>query len=320
LIYLDGGFDDLQAEQPVAKPGTVVVSVSPPAGIEVLVDGKNVATSSPATIEELAVGPHSVRVTAEGYKPFETTVDVASDGLIPLEVSLEPSTPAMGRVAAVLPGISDEAQKSLEVYLDGEQKSVDEAQEGWTLAAGTHLVEVRAKGFKPFSLFVELERDGDEKIEITLVPSESKLSFPEDATIRVDGKRRKGPIVSFKPNKVHNLKVSGPYDWEGAIGFPTLGMGKFDPEAAEAGATEDDFGWLTLNTGKSWWVVVVDGNETGLTTPLTGDAKLPIRAGKRTITLRRGFATRDIPVDVRKGETVVVRQKLEFIFDGGDGS
>jgi serine/threonine protein kinase len=323
LLVIDGGLEGVglaSTETPPAKPGTIVVNVTPPSGIEVLVDGKSVATSSPATAPDVQPGEHVVEVKASDYKSVAKKVTVGDGELVPLEIVLEPSTPAEGRITLELPELDGDAEESFELYLDGQKVEPSAAAEGWTLPAGTHLIEARAAGARPFSQFVELERDGEETLEVKLAPAVARLSFPDGVKVRVDGKRKRDEVVELDPTDIHEIELSGSVDWKGYIGFPAMGMTKFDPEQVEQGATKEQFGWLTLSTGKDWWAVLVDGQETGLATPLTGDNKLPVRAGKRTITLRRGFAKRDIPVEVLPGETVVVRQKLEFVFDGEDGS
>ncbi len=323
LIVLDGGLGDINggtAETTPAAPGTIVVSVVPPSGIEIKIDGKPVADASPHTAPELPVGPHVVEVSAEGFKPFQRTIEVGDGALVPVEVKLEPSTPAEGKLTLTIAELEKKAEKSLQLFLDGAPVERAAGEAGWTLPAGTHLVEATADDHRPFSAFVELDRDGEESVEVNMLPQVVKLKFPEGAKVKVDGKRQRDLEVELDPTKVHELDISGSIDWKGHIGFPDVAMGTFDPEKVEQGAVEDDFGWLTVSTGKDWWSVMVDGNDTGLITPLKGDNKIPVRAGKRTITLRRGFAKRDIPVDVRERETVVVRQKLEFVFDSEDGS
>lgn len=322
LIYLDGGFDtESNAEATTTpEPGTIVVNVTPPRGISVSIDGEPVGDSSPVTIPDVEPGEHLIEITGDGFEPSTRSVNLADGALVPLEIELEPSTPAEGKVKIDLSKIEETTRESLQLYLDGRPVEADAALDGWVLPAGTHLIEAVADGHRPFSSFVELERDDDEVVEIELLEIEVELEFPDGARVEVDGERREGPTVALSPTSLHQIELSGDVSWKGYVGFPTLGMGKFDPSAVEPAEDEGDFGWLTITTDGDWWSVLIDGKETGLITPVQGKNKIPVRAGERQITLRRGFSKRDISVEVRPGETVVVRQKLDFEFDAGDGS
>jgi len=69
------------------KPGSIEVR-SEPSGALVVLDGKDVG-KTPLTITEVAPGVRNVRVVLSGYKSYESSVEVARDGVSVLDVVLE---------------------------------------------------------------------------------------------------------------------------------------------------------------------------------------------------------------------------------------
>lgn len=79
--------------------GTIVVD-SKPSGGQVFLDGqpKGSTTAGPLSIDELEVGSYSLRVTKEGYTPWEQSVDVESGKELSIVAQLEPWAKIMGKI------------------------------------------------------------------------------------------------------------------------------------------------------------------------------------------------------------------------------
>ena len=85
----------MNQEAPQAKVTTeivkaspsVVLKVSPVAGV-VFIDGKEVGRGTAVTVSDVAVGAHRLEVTAEGYEPYATEIDVGEGEKIRQEVKL----------------------------------------------------------------------------------------------------------------------------------------------------------------------------------------------------------------------------------------
>lgn len=60
-----------------------------PIGAKILIDGKDAGTS-PAVINDLAVGRHSVKITNDGYKDYSANIEVSKDRLVSLYGILNP--------------------------------------------------------------------------------------------------------------------------------------------------------------------------------------------------------------------------------------
>ena len=91
-IRLDTSAAELHFE--LSRPATLVVT-SEPAGAQITIDGKD-AGASPVQNDKLRPGERQVSAGLEGYRPFETTVELESGGADTLHITLEPdiATPA----------------------------------------------------------------------------------------------------------------------------------------------------------------------------------------------------------------------------------
>jgi eukaryotic-like serine/threonine-protein kinase len=65
--------------EPEARPGKVVVTLSPSVNADLFIDGKP-AGQLPPFVHTVAAGKHRLEVRADGYKPFSTEVQVPSGG------------------------------------------------------------------------------------------------------------------------------------------------------------------------------------------------------------------------------------------------
>ncbi len=83
-----------------AKPSTAgLVLEAIPRGASVTVDDRLVDKSSPGgnlNIQDIPPGRHRVRVTAEGYAPFEQTIEISAGSILTLRPSLLPLAPSAG--------------------------------------------------------------------------------------------------------------------------------------------------------------------------------------------------------------------------------
>ncbi|MEC9442437.1 MAG: serine/threonine-protein kinase [Myxococcota bacterium] len=70
-------------------PGTIVVTARPVEEVEVFVDGKLRAESTPFTLDDLEPGEHVIEVRHADYETFSTRVDVRSNGFVPIDAELE---------------------------------------------------------------------------------------------------------------------------------------------------------------------------------------------------------------------------------------
>jgi hypothetical protein len=134
---------------PAAASGRLVVR-STPAGAKVAVDGKDAGTT-PATLRDLSIGPHTVRVTEDGYATGERRIvlsdDRASQAMrfelvkkpVPGVAAAPPAGPGSLMIESRPPGAS--------VYIDGKLVGTTPMQIE-TVAAGDHAIGLASDGYQ----------------------------------------------------------------------------------------------------------------------------------------------------------------------------
>jgi hypothetical protein len=80
-------------------------------------------------------------------------------------------------------------------------------------------------------------------------------------------------------------------------------------EAAAAGGGTGD-GFLIANT-QPWARVLIDGKDTGKTTPIAPRSKVPLKPGKHVVTFVAGGKKFDYEIVVRAGEDTRLIRKLD---------
>jgi len=147
----------------VAAPGRLLIR-STPAGALVSVDGREYG-KTPATVRDLARGPHHVRVTREGYTALERRVVISSSRpaqSVNVALVRTPGPPAArtaaappasaatgGRAAGAVAGalVVDSRPAGARVYLDG--KLIGNTPLSLqTVAAGEHAVRLERDGYR----------------------------------------------------------------------------------------------------------------------------------------------------------------------------
>lgn len=137
---------------------------------KISIDGRDRGTYPPALPLRVGAGNHAVRVSAEGYLPFEARVDVAGGQTVPVNVQLVALT-AGGRLR-----VAEQTGKALDVLVDN--AVVGKTPWEGLLAPGDHVVLLRGEqnlGTQPVVASVKLN----------LLVSLNLLAEQLDASIRI---------------------------------------------------------------------------------------------------------------------------------------
>ncbi len=187
------------------KVALVRVTTEPP-GAEVFVDREDLGIRgrSPLTLA-LTPGRHKVVVHKEGYRPTEESISVARGRSVSQEFSLQLIT---GEV--VLSGTPEGA----EVREAADGPVVGRVPGTLRFTPGSHVLHVRAPGYAPAQLVVEVPADGSVPLQVALRSQEKPTgrlivtANRENATVRVDG-RPTGftPTVVTLTEGEHTLEV-----------------------------------------------------------------------------------------------------------------
>jgi serine/threonine protein kinase len=78
-----------QRTVPAAKPATLVVSVSPPVGLSITINGDKYGENSPVTISDLESGAHALEVSHPRFKTYTGEVELNAGGFKSLDIELE---------------------------------------------------------------------------------------------------------------------------------------------------------------------------------------------------------------------------------------
>jgi serine/threonine protein kinase len=299
---------------------SLIINVAPTPSVEgeFFVDGESRGKSPPVTVSELTAGTHEIEVRYPGYEKGGQTVELDRGALRTVTVELTPGPDAEGRISLQVSGDGEDTR----VFVDG--KPADWSPTDGTLAVepGRHLVEVLAAGRRAWSRVVEVDPGASvvEHAELEAKGTELRIEATETSTVSINGEEVGQTPLSTEtldPSKIHEIAVEseeGRADWSSSVGFPRLGQGQLmvDFDEPPERYDEDDFGWLTARTGKDWWGVLVDGAQTGTTTPIESDQRLPVREGRRTITFRRGNQMHEVGLEVEAGETSSIDEDYRF--------
>jgi len=149
-------------EATTAPRSALTVQTTPP-DVQLEVDGKPIAGSSPFVISDLQSGKHRVRVSREGFLPFEHEVDVGATGLN-LPVSL-----AHRKVTLLLESDPPGAAMSLVVGGQAYPMGTGGAQFELTREpAATYEVEASAAGYLTTRIKLGFSGEPAEKVKLTL--------------------------------------------------------------------------------------------------------------------------------------------------------
>jgi len=306
-----------------APKASLVVTVEPKPGSDgtFRIDGEKRGSEAPMTVPNLEAGTHEIEVEYPGFSTARRTVELEPGALRTVTIELTADPEASGRIRLSIAEV-----EGLEVFVDGEALEWNHDRRVVPVKPGRHLVEVLADRRRPWSRIVELEA-GETVVEhVDLAPRAVSLEVETSKTSRVtvDGEEvGETPVTleGLSATEIHHLEVEavdGDDTYETHLGFPRLGQSRFlidfnDPPVSH---DEEAFGWLTASTGGDWWLVRIDGRQTGETTPIALQRRLPVAAGDRSVEFRRGNQTHRFEVEVEAGEEVSIVEELSFEWNG----
>ncbi len=192
--------------EPASKPTGAILITSDPVGAVVFVDGKRTDTT-PCVVQKLLPGAHTVEVRMEGKPVWKQIVEVKAGLQVKVMAKLdrEPSRPtAQTGAVRVLSNVP-----KADVYVDGDFKGQAPVT-AMGLIPGDHLVEVRAKGYKPAETRIKIvaRQQTLVKLDLEAKPQEKPMgvirvvSEVPGADVYVDGE-----LVGKAPIKERRLDV-----------------------------------------------------------------------------------------------------------------
>ena len=173
-------------------------------GAAVSVDGKASGTTPIAAPLRLATGPHRVRITKEGFVPFDQAPNVAAGATATVQVKLE-AQPSKGRLS-----VREKTAKPIRVLVDG----VDMGEAPWAgdVEAGEHEVTGRSGPMSAGPAKVTVERGKTKDLELVASASYATLKVGTSdgkGLVYLDDKLvGEGPFTSDIASGAHRLRIT----------------------------------------------------------------------------------------------------------------
>ncbi len=277
----------------------------------IFIDGKPTPWLTPATVDNLPLGTHTVLLRRDGYEDWSHAIVVVENRQLQLKASLKPDRGIRGNL-----NIQTSPSRA-DIHLDGYPTGNRTPATLFNLLAGSHTIQLRKKGHITWSDEVTIREEKTSNLLVTLSRTEPTLSgsaeidsTPPGAEVTLDGvkvRRHTPAIFESIATGSHTLKVEkrGYLAWEGEF--------TVRPQETTVLAVTLDYrihGMLNLlvKSTPSGAAVTVDGAPSGQTTPATFDELTP---GNHQISLEKeGYRRWSSPVEVSSNKVSIVQAEL----------
>jgi len=295
--------------QPMAT-GSLSVSSVPFQSI-IFIDGRPTPWLTPATIDNLALGTHTILLKRDGYEDWSQAIVIVENRRLQLKASLKPSRGLRGSL-----NIQTSPSRA-DIFLDGYPTGNTTPTTLFNLLAGSHSIQLRKKGFPTWSDDVTVMEETTSNLLVTMKPAARELSgsaeivsTPPGASVALDGVllRQKTPVVLEDVSTGdHSLKVGkyGFLAWEGDF--------KVLPDEKTVVSLTLDYrmeGMLDLlvRSTPPGAAVTIDGEPANQVTPATFDSLSP---GEHSVLLdKKGFHPWSRRIEVSSNRVTVMEADL----------
>jgi hypothetical protein len=293
---------------PQVKPGQLLVTCDA-AGADVYIDGQR-RDAAPALIGDLPEGDHTVEVRKEGTPPWKQLVHIVAGQQTKVVAQLAPAAPAAGSLKVI------SSTPMSNVILDGDPKGPANA-EITAVRAGKHIVELRADGFEPKRVEVDVAPNELRVIPIDLLPAQAAsnagiriISPVPEVDVYIDG-----ASVGKAPVDRSNLVAGKHYvvvHKDGYADFKVevdLQSGKTVEVAANLSAS----GTVRAISSPAGAEIYIDGSPAGRTPGTVSD----VGVGQHVIELKlQNFADARQTINVGGGQQTIVQLDLQPLSRG----
>jgi hypothetical protein len=300
-------FGDRPGTQPAdaSATGIIAVTVADLEPGEVHLNGKKVGVvedGAAFTLESLHPGEYEVMVRRPGAPDCVQSVDLRAKRIEVVQCRL---TSVSRQAQLVLEGIDEGAR----VFVDRQEISAAATREPLLLDPGQpHEILVERAGAEPASIPVTLAPG--ERVTRQVPPPRPKRSAvrtsrpsPQAAPRPPQSPRVRTPAPTPGPKTVAPVAVVATERAES----PPDGVDA--AEDKEAASTAPTVGYLVAWT-TPWARVLIDGQDTGVMTPIAPRAKIPLTPGKHIVAFVVGVERFQFPVVIEPGQVVKLNKNL----------
>ena len=286
---------------PPPSVGTGNLSLHIPAGdAQVYVDGAQLAEwKRPIPLRADVL--HEIRVTKPATKEVRLAVTLKAGEEASRDVVLES---ALGKINVVT------EPAGAEVSVNGKKAGMTPATVIDVDSAKPARLTVRHRGFAPITKYVNFDKGLEQTFEIKMVAS-AEDGFATETTELADKTSKEKPEHAAKEKPAAAAVVA-------SAPKPLLSMDDDDsserPHALKEKGGEpkslqpNDPGFLVANT-QPWAKVLIDGKDTGKTTPIAPRSKIPLKPGKHVVTFVANGKKFNFDITIKSNEdTRLIKQ------------
>jgi serine/threonine protein kinase len=288
-----------------AGPGTGHLKLNiATSGAQVWVDGAQLAEGAARQpIPLRADVPHDIRVTKPSREDVKLSVTLRAGEAVIRDVDL---LPAYGKlvVASDPPGA--------EVSVNGKHSGLTPVTVSDVDPGKPARVTVRLKGYAAVTKYVGFDKGLEQTLDLKLVAEEggavevAKAEPPPPPKSRHGHHGKDKPAAAAKeasePKETKEAKDDGEFAPVKAVSV------KPTPAPTPAASTSQEPGFLVANT-QPWAKVIIDGKDTGKTTPIAPRSKIPLKPGKHVVTFVANGKRFDFDIVIKANEdTRLIKQ------------
>jgi len=264
--------------------GNIQVTSSPEEGMNIYLDDENTGKKTPATLEEISSGEHTIELKSRWYQPQSKKVTVED----------EQTTTADFNLNRAFANITVKTHPHADIFIDGEQESRGNWQ--GRLMEGIYTIKAEKEKYASQSEQLKVTAGQDETVRFDLKGKTGKadvVTTPMEAEVYLDGERQ-----GTTPLTISDLLI-GEYNLEiekEGFGSVTETITIQEDETVTVEKQLPDAKEVTISSKISGADVYIDGNHVG-ETPYKGE----LGFGSKQVKLVNGKRTEQKNINITEG-------------------
>jgi uncharacterized protein (TIGR02145 family) len=285
------------------KFGNIKVTSVPEDGMEIYLDDNNTGKNTPATLEEISSGEHTIKLQSRWYQPQTKKVTVKDEQTTNVDFELE----------RAFANITVKAQPSANIFVDGEQKGNGKWQ--GRLMEGIYTIKADKEKYYSQSEQLEVTAGQDETVNFDLkgkTGNADVVSTPIKAEVYLDGEKQGTTPLTLSDLMIgeYNLKIK-----KEDYGTVTETLTIQEDETVTIEEQLPDAKKITISSKPTGADVYIDGNHVG-GTPYEGE----LGFGRRKVKLVNGKTVIKEVININQNNKSEWNFDVsEFLIDERDG-
>jgi len=239
------------------KFGNISITSSPENGMQIYLDDENTGKTTPATLEEISSGEHSLKLQNTWYKPQIRKIEIQDEQTANVDFSMQPA----------YADVSILANPDADILLNGE--NIGSGNWSGRLLSGIYTVKAEKAKYYSEEKQLEIKAGEDETLSFNLkgkTGSVDIVTTPMEAFVFLDGEKQGLSPLTIKDKFIGNYEIRLEKDGYGTVN-KTITI-KEDEKIVLSETLPAGKG-ITIRSNPSGAAISIDGNPAGKT-PYTG--------------------------------------------------